>query len=127
MPIRVPLAIVVTGLLAGGCSTIVNNHRQKIDLMSAWMSGNVATAQSLLNDKMDSTKDTGDELAWKLESGTIAFATGGHSDAIREFRTCEDLVKEYDVDSDGYTLLVEKRPSLTPLNVNMTCKDLKDW
>ena len=37
------------------------------------------------------------------------------------------LVEEYDKDSDGYALLVEKRPSLTPLNVNMTSKDLKDW
>jgi 5'-nucleotidase len=38
-----------------------------------------------------------------------------------------DLVKEYDEGSDGYALLVEKRPSLTPLNVNMTYNELKDW
>lgn len=38
-----------------------------------------------------------------------------------------NLVKEYENDSDGYALFVEKRPSLTPLNVNMTFKDLKDW
>ena len=38
-----------------------------------------------------------------------------------------DLVKEYEKGSDGYALLVEKRPSLTPLNVNMTYKELKDW
>lgn len=38
-----------------------------------------------------------------------------------------DLVKEYDEGSDGYALFVEKRPSLTPLTVNMTIKDLKDW
>lgn len=38
-----------------------------------------------------------------------------------------DLVSEYDEGSDGYALLVEKRPSLTPLNVNMTSKNLKDW
>lgn len=38
-----------------------------------------------------------------------------------------NLVKEYDEGSDGYTLIVEKRPSLTPLTVNMTVKDLKDW
>ena len=34
-----------------------------------------------------------------------------------------DLVKEYDEGTDGYALIVEKRPSLTPLNVNMACKD----
>lgn len=38
-----------------------------------------------------------------------------------------DLVKEYDEGSDGYALLVEKRPSLTPLNANMTYHELKDW
>ena len=35
------------------------------------------------------------------------------------------LVQEYDRNSDGYALIVEKRPSLTPLSVNMTFKDLK--
>ncbi len=38
-----------------------------------------------------------------------------------------DLVSEYEDTSDGYALFVEKRPSLTPLNVNMTSKNLKDW
>ena len=38
-----------------------------------------------------------------------------------------DLVQEYPEGSDGYALLVEKRPSLTPLNANMTYQDLKDW
>ena len=38
-----------------------------------------------------------------------------------------DLVSTYPEDSDGYALLVEKRPSLTPLNVNMTYQELKDW
>lgn len=38
-----------------------------------------------------------------------------------------DLVKHYEKDSDGYVLLVEKCPSLTPLNVDMTSSDLKGW
>ena len=38
-----------------------------------------------------------------------------------------DLVKDYDKGSDGYALIVEKRPSLTPLSADMTYKDLKDW
>lgn len=38
-----------------------------------------------------------------------------------------DLFKEYEKGSDGYALLVEKRPSLTPLNVNMTVNDFKKW
>lgn len=38
-----------------------------------------------------------------------------------------DLVKDYEKDSDGYALLVEKRPSLTPLDVNMTYRELNNW
>ena len=38
-----------------------------------------------------------------------------------------DLVKEYGEGTDGYALIVEKRPSLTPLNVNMTFKDIGYW
>lgn len=38
-----------------------------------------------------------------------------------------DLVSEYDEDSDGYALFVEKRPSLTPLKINMTSDELNDW
>lgn len=38
-----------------------------------------------------------------------------------------DLVKDYELGSDGYALFVEKCPSLTPLDVNMTSKELKNW
>ena len=38
-----------------------------------------------------------------------------------------NLVREYDENSDGYALFVEKRPSLTRLNSNMTSMKLKNW
>ena len=38
-----------------------------------------------------------------------------------------DLVKDYEEGSDGHALIVEKRPSLTPLNANMTYQDLTGW
>ncbi len=38
-----------------------------------------------------------------------------------------DLVQEYEKGSDGYALIVDKCPSLTPLNVNMTFQELKGW
>lgn len=38
-----------------------------------------------------------------------------------------DIVTDYEKDSDGYALLVERRPSLTPLDVNMTYRKLCDW
>ena len=38
-----------------------------------------------------------------------------------------NLVTDYEENSDGYTLIIDKQPSLTPLNVNMTFQDLNDW
>ena len=38
-----------------------------------------------------------------------------------------DLVKDYEEGSDGYALMVDRCPSLTPLKVNMTYDDLKNW
>jgi len=40
-----------------------------------------------------------------------------------------NLVKSFEEGTDGYCLMVEKRPSLTPLNVDMTTKlsNLKNW
>lgn len=48
-----------------------------------------------------------------------------HSDDL--IMIASDLVREYDEGSDGYALVVEKRPSLTPLNINMTSQELKGW
>ena len=107
---NVPIALVLlaAGLLTGGCSTIENNHRQKAVMMSAWVSGDVATARQTMDRKLaprcwwlfwwpwDSCKGTGDELVWRLDSGTIAFTTGMYDDAIQEFKTCEEIISEYD-------------------------------
>ena len=52
-------------------------------------------------------------------------AEGQESDDL--IMITSDLVKEYDEGSDGYALFIEKCPSLTPLNVDMTSPDLNDW
>lgn len=39
------------------------------------------------------------------------------------------LIEEYDEGTDGHCLMVEKRPSLTPLNIDLTgnLNSLEDW
>ena len=39
------------------------------------------------------------------------------------------LIEEYDEVTDGYCLMVEKRPSLTPLNIDLTgnLESLERW
>ena len=61
----------------------------------------------------------------KEEIFTYPLVDGQNSDDL--IMITSNLVQEYDDGSDGYALFVEKRPSLTPLNVNMTSRDLKDW
>ena len=46
---------------------------------------------------------------------------------VKRMESKEKEFQDYEKNSDGYALFVEKRPSLTPLTVNMTIKDLKDW
>ena len=96
MNTRIPFFLLAAGLLAGGCSTIENNHRQKMPMMAAWTAGDAVTAQQLANEMVASRKGTGDELVWRLEAGTLAFTFGRYAEAIAEFAASEDVIAEYD-------------------------------
>ena len=89
-------ALLAAGLLAGGCSTIENSHRQKEPLLAAWMAADTAAAQSELASKVRSRTGTGDELVWRLEAGTWAFAFGRYADAVAEFAAAERVIADYD-------------------------------
>ena len=90
-------------LVLCGCSTVENCHRQKTDLMNAYVMGNQTAARLELEEKLKppawyntSRVGTGDEIVWRLEAGTLAFAFGRYADAIREFGASERLIAEYD-------------------------------
>ena len=96
MNIRNPFFLLAAGLLAGGCSTIENNHRQKMSLMEAWKAGDAVAAQQLADEKVSSREGTGDELVWRLEAGTLAFTFGRYAESIAEFAAAEKVIAEYD-------------------------------
>lgn len=103
MNYRIPFALLAAGLLAGGCSTVENNHRQKIPLIAAWTVGDAVTAQQIVGDKLKepawyncSRVGTGDELAWRLEAGMLAFTFGRYAEAIEEFSASERVIADYD-------------------------------
>ncbi|MBQ2666137.1 5'/3'-nucleotidase SurE [Methanobrevibacter sp.] len=50
----------------------------------------------------------------------FSYPLDGNNESDGLVMITSDLVKQYEKGSDGYALFVEKRPSLTPLNVNMT-------
>ena len=92
-----PVALLmIAGLMAAGCSTIENSHRQKSRMMEAWMAGNAEAAQAAADEKVKSRTGTGDELVWRLEAGTLAFACGRYAEAVAEFTASERVIDEYD-------------------------------
>lgn len=61
------------------------------------------------------------------QEGIFTYPLDENQDSDDLIMITSDLIREYEEGSDGYVLLVDKCPSLTPLNVNMTCRELKDW
>ena len=78
-----------------------------------------------LSDKMIDKKVIDNTNEEKAELFNYPLQENQNSDDL--IMIAPDLVSEYDEGSDGYALMIEKRPSLTPLKVNMTSEDLKDW
>ena len=78
-----------------------------------------------LSDKMIDKKVIDNTDEEKAELFNYPLQENQNSDGL--IMIAPDLVREYDEGSDGYALMIEKRPSLTPLKVNMTSENLKEW
>ena len=78
-----------------------------------------------LSDKMIDKKVIDNTNEEKAELFNYPLQENQNSDDL--IMIAPDLVREYDEGSDGYALMIEKRPSLTPLKVNMTSENLKEW
>jgi len=97
-----PLACVAL-LLTAGCSTVENNHRQKVPLMTAYVAGDQTTALAEAKDKLKppsafntSRVGTGDELVWRVEEATLEFVFGRFADAVRDYGLAERVIADYD-------------------------------
>ena len=93
----------VCGLVMTGCSTVVNSHLQKADMMTAYESGNNAEAMQEIEYKLREPKwynssvvNTGDEIMWRLEAGSMNFHQGNFAECIEQFKVAERLIGEYD-------------------------------
>ena len=83
-------------LLTAGCSSIIDAHSQKKELMAEYRSGNFAEAEKRAADKADSRQGSGDELMWRLEEGSASFDAGNNKQAITALDQAEALTKEFD-------------------------------
>jgi len=58
-------------LFSTGCSTVVNAHTQKRDVMMDYVNGQNVSASQELESFVRSRTDTGDEVMWRLEAGSL--------------------------------------------------------
>ena len=90
-------------LVLTGCSTIKNNHSQKEPMMASYMAGDKVQAMAILDKKLQepsffnsSVVNTGDELAWRLEAGSLNFNYGNYQACIDELKRAEQLIHDFD-------------------------------
>lgn len=86
-----------------GCSVVENAHSQKAAMMSALMRGDNDAADKEIRHRLrepawynSSAVNTGDELMWRLEAGSLNLHLGRYKESLREFRIAEKLIAEYD-------------------------------
>ena len=101
------LPAVAAGLVFAGCSSVVNSHTQKEDMMSDYMKGDNESALDEINYKLrepawynSSVVGTGDELMWRLEAGSMNFHVGNFEECIDELKLAEHLIERYDERAD---------------------------
>ncbi len=97
------LLLVVVAALLSGCSTVVNSHRQKEDMMTSYLTGDNQTVSKELDYKLreptafnSSVVNSVDELMWRLESGGFNFVNGNYAASIDQFKIAEKLISDYD-------------------------------
>ncbi|MDD3155258.1 MAG: hypothetical protein PHS41_10350 [Victivallaceae bacterium] len=102
-PITRILLLSVCGIILGGCSSIVNSHLQKAPMMEAYAAADNADVMAQINAKLKEPKwynssviNTGDEVMWRLESGSMNFNMGNFAQSVEQFSTAERLIANYD-------------------------------
>lgn len=65
-------------------------------MMDCFISGNPSAALEIARKKHQSTANSGDELVWLLECGSLDFLLGKYDEALNDFRRCEEVIEAYD-------------------------------
>lgn len=101
--IRIAIPSIIAAALFAGCSSVENSHRQKAGMMAYYDAGNNNAVLDEVNYKLrepawynSSVVNTGDEVMWRLEAGSINFHVGNYRECIAQFETAERLIAEYD-------------------------------
>ena len=116
---------VAAGCILAGCSSVVNSHSQKEDMMGYYLKGDNADALDEIEYKLrepawynTSVVNTGDELVWRLEAGSMNFHVGNFQESIDQLKIAEELIEQYDerADVSARDIGAEAGAALTNLN-----------
>ena len=119
------LPAVAAGVILVGCSSVVNSHKQKEDMMADYLEGDNEGALDEIEYKLrepawynSSVVGTGDELMWRLEAGSMNFHLGNFEECIEQLRIAEDMINDYDerAEVSARDLGAETGAALTNLN-----------
>lgn len=119
------LLAVAAGFIFAGCSSVVNSHTQKEEMMADYLKGDNEDALDEIEYKLrepawynSSVVGTGDELMWRLEAGTMHFHLGNFDECIDQLRTAELLIEQYDerAEVSARDIGAEAGAALTNLN-----------
>ena len=93
----------VAVLLLAGCSSIVNAHSQKSEMMANYVNGQQKLVLQELDHQLresrwynSSKEGTGDEVMWRLEAGSMNFIAGNDEKCIRHLERAEQLIEDFD-------------------------------
>ena len=119
------LPAVAAGCLFAGCSSVVNSHSQKEEMMADYLKGDNESALDEIEYKLrepawynTSVVGTGDELMWRLEAGSMNFHVGNFEESIDELKIAEKLIEQYDerAEVSARDIGAEAGAALTNLN-----------
>ena len=119
------LPAVAAGCILAGCSSVVNSHSQKEDMMGYYLKGDNADALDEIEYKLrepawynSSVVNTGDELVWRLEAGSMNFHVGNFQESIDQLKIAEELIEQYDerAEVSARDIGAEAGAALTNLN-----------
>lgn len=92
-----------SALVLTGCSSVINSHRQKVSMMEAFEEGNHGVVMDEIGYKLrepafynSSVVNSGDEVMWRLEAGSMNFYTGNFAESVAQFKQAEALIAGYD-------------------------------
>ncbi len=89
----IQLAFVLASMGMVGCAT----HRSETeDVRKAWVAGNTAQAETLINEIVPDKKDSGDEVIWLLEQGSVSRANGDVKTSTQALNGAYEKIKKYD-------------------------------